>query len=208
MQMIQGVGNATIRDMDLWSISFASGLPDQHQQNALQSPTPAQHTEKDESSKRRRDIPLRDQAPFIDDELPAAIHAQHDSSNQGSKRAGKFTYYFTVGLDAEAAYRCAACLTHPTHFCRQLHTAHGGQLGMKAGKQTGMLGLLSYITRCLLQGVLLQAGIHRFCYMHTFTAVSQRDCRMIGLLTIGMCSAGSTTSGTRNHVWPSTGGRT
>ena len=107
MQMIQGVSNATVRDMDLWSISLTSGLPDQHQQNALQSPHPNQQNGKDEDSKRRCDIPLRDQAPFIDDELPAAMHAQHDSGMQGSKRAGKFTYYFTVGLDAEAAYRCA-----------------------------------------------------------------------------------------------------
>ena len=50
---------------------------------------------------------MRQQAPFIDNELPAAMHAQHDNGMQGSKRAGKFTYYFTVGLDAEAAYRCA-----------------------------------------------------------------------------------------------------
>ena len=106
VQMIQGVGNASIRDMDLWSISLTSGLPDQHQKNALQNPHPPQKGEKEEGSKRRRDIPLRDQAPFIDDEMPAAMHAQHDNGMQGSKRAGKFTYYFTVGLDAEAAYRC------------------------------------------------------------------------------------------------------
>lgn len=123
MQMIHGVSNATIRDMDLWSISFASGLSDQHQQNALQSPNPAQQN-KDEGSERRRDIPLRDQAPFIDSELPAAIHAQHDSSIQGSKRAGKFTYYFTVGLDAEAAYRSAAHLTPTMHLCLQMRNVH------------------------------------------------------------------------------------
>ncbi|KAL3150246.1 hypothetical protein ABBQ32_000102 [Trebouxia sp. C0010 RCD-2024] len=103
--MIKGVSTATIRDMDLWSISLTSGLPDQHQQNALQNPHPSQQNGKDDGSKRRRDIPLRDQAPFIDSELPAAIHAQHDGTMQGSHRAGKFTYYFTVGLDAEAAYR-------------------------------------------------------------------------------------------------------
>ena len=139
VQMIHGVSNATIRDMDLWSISFASGLPDQHQRNTVQSPKPAHQSDKDQSSTRRRDIPLRDQAPFIDAELPAAIHAQHDSSHQGSKRAGKFTYYFTVGLDAEAAYRCAACLTHLTHACLQLHSAHGIQVAMRARQQISML---------------------------------------------------------------------
>lgn len=109
--MIKGVSTATIRDMDLWSITLTSGLPDQHQQNALQSPHPSQQNGKDDGSKRRRDIPLRDQAPFIDSELPAAMHAQNDSTMQGSHRAGKFTYYFTVGLDAEAAYRCTSYLT-------------------------------------------------------------------------------------------------
>lgn len=106
--MIHGVSQATIRDMDLWSITLASGLPDQHQHNSLQSPHPSQQNGKVEGSKRRRDVPLRDQAPFIDAELPAAMHAQDDSSNPGSTRAGKFTYYFTVGLDAEAAYRFAS----------------------------------------------------------------------------------------------------
>ena len=111
MQMSHGVSNATIRDMDMWSITLASGLPDQHQQNALQSPTSSQVNDQHHNgAKRLHHIPLRDQAPFIDAELPAAIHAQHDSSIHGSKRAGKFTYYFTVGLDAEAAYRCDPCL--------------------------------------------------------------------------------------------------
>ena len=171
VQMIHGVSNATIRDMDLWSISFASGLPDQHQQNALQSPNPAQQTEKDKGSKRRRDIPLRDQAPFIDDELPAAIHAQHDSSVQGSKRAGKFTYYFTVGLDAEAAYRCAVSPTHLTLSSLQLHTAHAAQVGMRACKQKGILYAGAIVLQhavCCKQYNSKQAGIHRVCNMHTF----------------------------------------
>ncbi len=98
MQMIHGVANATVRDMDLWSISLHSGLPDKHHQNSLQSPHPPQENGQDEGFKRQKDVPLRNQAPFIDDELPSAVHAQHDSSIQGSKRAGKFTYYFTVGL--------------------------------------------------------------------------------------------------------------
>lgn len=134
--MIHGVGTATIRDMDLWSISLTSGLPDQHQQNALQSPKPPQQNGKDDGSKRRRDIPLRDQAPFIDAELPAAMHAHHDSSKQGSHRAGKFTYYFTVGLDAEAAYRCASCLTSTPCClndwrCYTNDACLGGQLSSK-----------------------------------------------------------------------------
>ena len=115
--MIHGVSNATIRDMDLWSITLTSGLPDQHQQNALQSPHPGPLTGKDDGSKRRRDIPLREQAPFIDAELPAAMHGQHDSSMQGSQRGGKFTYYFTVGLDAEAAYRCGCLLSDLPEWC-------------------------------------------------------------------------------------------
>ena len=124
MQMIQGVANAHVRDMDLWSISLHSGLPEQHVHNALQSPhsngqtNGVAHGQLDgqidqvEGSKRRRDIPLRQQAPFIDDELPSAVHIIHDSGIPGSKRAGKFTYYFTVGLDAEAAYRYVLCTSH------------------------------------------------------------------------------------------------
>ena len=127
VQMIMGVGNATVRGMDLWSISMSSGLPEQYSHNSLQSAHQSkangqanghhngqadghhdgQVDGQVEGSKRRQDIPLRQQAPFIDDELPSAVHIQQDSSIQGSKRAGKFTYYFTVGLDAEAAYRCA-----------------------------------------------------------------------------------------------------
>lgn len=116
--MIRGVATAEVRDMDLWSISLHSGLPDKHHHNSLQSPHPPQDEGQDEGSKRQRDVPLRNQAPFIDDELPSAVHAQHDNHIQGSKRAGQFTYYFTVGLDAEAAYRsvyiyyssCCLCL--------------------------------------------------------------------------------------------------
>ena len=125
MQMIKGVGDATVRGMDLWSISMSSGLPEQYAHNSLQSAHQSkadgqangQHNGQAdgpdggqaEGSIRRRDIPLSQQAPFIDDELPSAVHIQQDSSIQGSKRAGKFTYYFTVGLDAEAAYRCVKC---------------------------------------------------------------------------------------------------
>ena len=108
MQMIQGVAKAHVRDMDLWSISLHSGLPEHHSQNALQSPHPSgqangvPHGQLDgqvdqvEGSKRRRDIPLSQQAPFIDDELPSAVHIVHDSGIPGSKRAGKFTYYLQV----------------------------------------------------------------------------------------------------------------
>ena len=103
--MIHGVANAAIRDMDLWSISMHSGLPDKHQHNSLQSPHPPQENGHDEGFKRQHNVPLKEQAPFIDDELPSAVHAQDAGNIQGSKRAGKFTYYFTVGLDAEAAYR-------------------------------------------------------------------------------------------------------
>lgn len=103
--MIHGVANAAVRDMDLWSISLQSGLTDRHQHNSLEGPHSPQDNGQDEGSKRQHHAPLRDQAPFIDDELPSAVHAQHGDNMQGSERAGKFTYYFTVGLDAEAAYR-------------------------------------------------------------------------------------------------------
>ncbi|DBA86900.1 hypothetical protein WJX79_000527 [Trebouxia sp. C0005] len=103
--MIHGVANAAVRDMDLWSISMHSGLPDKHHHNSLQSPHPPQEDGHDEGFKRQHGVPLQNQAPFIDDELPSAVHAQDAGNKQGSKRVGKFTYYFTVGLDAEAAYR-------------------------------------------------------------------------------------------------------
>ena len=82
-----------------------SGLPDKHQHNSLQSPHPPEEDGHDEDFKRQHGVPLKEQAPFIDDELPSAVHAQEAGKMQGSQRAGKFTYYFTVGLDAEAAYR-------------------------------------------------------------------------------------------------------
>ena len=100
--------------MDLWSMTMHSGLPDQHHCNALHSPYPPQQNGQAHSSpggpeatKGQNKVPLKEQAPFIDQGLPAAVHAQHDGVTQGSQRGGKFTYYFTVGLDAEAAYRSA-----------------------------------------------------------------------------------------------------
>lgn len=109
--MIQGVANATVRNMDQWCVSMESGLPDRHQSNRLQAGQPSQQNghQGDEGSKRRHDISLKEQAPFIDDELPAAVSrldaSQGQGQGQGSKRGGKFCYYLTVGLDAEAAYR-------------------------------------------------------------------------------------------------------
>ena len=108
VQMIQGVANATVRNMDQWSVSMESGLPDRHQSNSLQAAHPSQqngHHQEEEGSKRRHDISLKEQGPFIDDELPAAVSRLDSSQGQGSKRGGKFCYYLTVGLDAEAAYR-------------------------------------------------------------------------------------------------------
>lgn len=107
LQMIKGVSTAHIRGMDLWSMTMESGLPDRHQTNSSQAAHPAQqngHQDEDEGkTKRRHDISIKEQAPFIDDELPAAVAAK--DSQHGSARGGKFCYYLTVGLDAEAAYR-------------------------------------------------------------------------------------------------------
>ena len=119
MQMIHGVASAAVRDMDLWSISMHSGLPDKHHHNSLQSPHPPQDNAHDQGFKRQHGVPLQEQAPFIDDELPSAVHAQDAGNIQGSKRAGKFTYYFTVGLDAEAAYRY---LSHGSRLPQPLMT--------------------------------------------------------------------------------------
>lgn len=105
MQMIHGVSTATVRGIDLWSVTMESGLPDRHHTNSAGAAHPSQQNghQEDEGSKRRHDIPIKEQAPFIDDELPAAVGPL--DSQQGSKRGGKFSYYLTVGLDAEAAYR-------------------------------------------------------------------------------------------------------
>ena len=88
-------------------MTMESGLPDRHQTNSSQAAHPAQqngHQDEDEGkTKRRHDISIKEQAPFIDDELPAAVAAK--DSQHGSARGGKFCYYLTVGLDAEAAYR-------------------------------------------------------------------------------------------------------
>lgn len=86
-------------------MTMESGLPDRHHTNTAQAAHPSQQNghQEDEGSKRRHDISIKEQAPFIDDELPAAMGPQ--DSQHGSKRGGKFCYYLTVGLDAEAAYR-------------------------------------------------------------------------------------------------------
>ena len=122
--MIQGVANATVRNMDLWSISMESGLPDRQQSNSLQAAHPTQQNghQEDEGSKRRHDISLKEQGPFIDDELPAAISRQDSNQQQGSKRQGNFTYYLTVGLDAEAAYRSACLCCNPSMLSAGIHT--------------------------------------------------------------------------------------
>ena len=103
--MIKGVSAASVRDMDLWSVTMESGLSDRHHTNTTQAAHPSQQNghQEDEGSKRRHDISIKEQAPFIDDELPAGVAAQ--DSQHGSKRGGKFCYYLTVGLDAEAAFR-------------------------------------------------------------------------------------------------------
>ena len=58
------------------------------------------------------------QGPFIDEELPAAVSRLDSPQRQGSKRGGKFCYYLTVGLDAEAAYRFNQVRNNKPHLAK------------------------------------------------------------------------------------------
>ena len=44
-------------------------------------------------------------APILDDSMPSALKPIEIQDHSGAACGGKFTYYLTVGLDAEAAYR-------------------------------------------------------------------------------------------------------
>ena len=68
-----------------------------------------------ESSPRKVDLWRMDcssPSVHLDDEAsPACMHVAQPERKQGGEMGGQFIYYWTFGVDAETAWKCALCLT-------------------------------------------------------------------------------------------------
>eukprot|EP00891_Asterochloris_glomerata_P008689 jgi/Astpho2/8689/Aster-05259 len=218
-EVLKDVAEAKVRDLDMWQITLACNveqqkaedLPDdkltQPQQVELavgeHVPEPGlRHydkkahklQQKHTGGEKKERTPSTEEHSVLSGHLPAALHPADCPANQDT-RVGQFSYYLTVGLDAEAAYRFDQIRKHQPHLAK-----HRWQnifwYGAKAA-QTGWLCGGKPLIKHDIHVKIRASKDGAWQDMHV-----PKDVRALVVLNFQSYSGGKDIWGLHDHQWP------